>query len=310
MADPSTWPSRRKSLQGHQVESGKRLRQLPGAPNLQVFYDRQRGALQEAITRGRRLARRQSATLIRQYDIAGVGTLTTATPGFGLNRQHRSVIESRLSWWANAIDRDVGSLARTTTLAADAHYEPPWNQIRRDLKDLSWALGRSLYSAIDDHLGRQALAALDAWPYKTGLSRAMLFVEIMPGMTRDELMQASFQAGAGYSGYIKEGGFKVVRSTYTDKQGRERVRRKHVYSDEARLPAWKARYLVQTADGRWRFDTDAYERRKAAGGKLEMEADYKAAKGKPYRDLMTKPAPRTVRAIGDAAIAGTIKEAP
>lgn len=297
---PARWPSAgkwRRGVAGMWRQPGGRF-ELPEAPNMERFILLQRGALEAAI--------RKSRELTGKHD-----TGTGGAAPFGLNRQYRSVLEARIDYWRRAalapIARYEKGGAYTTSQAGEAHYEPRWADIQRDMRKLYGALAASIYGAMDEYLGGQALDALGEWPYKTGLSKALLHVEIAPGQSGDEIMRASLVAGAGYSGYIKQGGFRVVRSTYTDKKGTERVRRKHVYSDNERLPSWKARYLVQMADGRWRFDAEAYDRRKAAGGKLEMEDDYTPAKGKPYRDLMTKPANRTVKSIGREATAESVR---
>jgi len=295
---PATWPSTgkwRQGVAGRWRQPGGRF-ELPGAPNLERFALLQRGALQAAIRKSRQRTARHDA---------GFGS----APPHGLNRQYRSVIEARIAWWQRATLAPIGTYSRSTQKAGEAHVEPRWGDIQRDLRGLMGALAASLYASLDHHLGGMALDALANWPSKTGLSRAMLHVEIGPGMSGDEIMRASLVAGAGYSGYIKQGGFRVVRTTYVDKRGKQRVRRKHVYGDGDRMPSWKARYLVQMADGRWTFDSEAYERAKS-GGKFWGDPDYKPAKGKPYRELLTKPAPRTVKAIGRDAVDTTVKGAP
>lgn len=263
---------------------------LQDAPNIEAFFNRQRGALAAAISRSRRETRAWEA---------GKGTSGTAAP-FGLNRQYRSAIEARLQWWASAVDKSVASSSRAVKRGAEAHYEPDWTTIREDLRELWLGLGGSLYSAIDAHLGGQALHVLDNWPSKSGLSRALLTIDIEPGMSAGELMRASIVANAGYSGYITQAGYRM--KTYTTKSGR--TRRKKVYED-GKLPADKAAFLRQDDQGRWVFDEEAYladQRQKEAAG-------YKPAKGKPYQDLMVKPAKGVVAAIGRDATAGAVKEA-
>ncbi len=298
MADPSTWPSAGKHRQGVSPMWGRAPSgafRLPQAPHLERFALIQRGALQQAIKRSRERTSRHDA---------GVGS----APPFGLNRQYRSILEARMKWWAQAGTALAGTYARSTERAAEAHVEPNWGQIQRDLQGLMGALGASLYAAFDDNMGAQALAALAAWPDDTGLSRALLHAEIGPGAGgHGELMRGSLVAGAGYSGYIKASGFRVVRQQYITKKGEAKTRTKHVYG-EGRMPAWKARYLVKQADGRWRFDADAFEKAQAAGG-AEARADYKPAKGKPYHDLIARPARATVAAIGRQAVEGAVKGA-
>ena len=325
MADPSTWPSASKSL----IAVAPSTRQagqatLPGAPHLERFANLQAGALREAIRKGREQAERTSATLVRQYDTPR-GLVTTVTPGLGLNRQYRSVIEARMKWWQDrAIDAQIAtyehaseSVRRAATAridgysastkhAARLHVAPAWGEIRKSLRMLHSRMAQSLYAAFDLHLGTQALDALAAWPSKTGLSRALLSVQVAPGTSDASLMRGSLVAGAGYSGYIKAGGFRVKREEYTTKKGETKMRTKHVYQ-EGRLPYWKARYLVKDKDGRWRFDADRYEA-DAAGGAVVRDPDYKPARGKPYHDLLVKPTRATADAIGRAAAAGAVKE--
>lgn len=269
---------------------------LPGAPNLTAFALLQRAALQEAIRRGREKAQQQSAW-------------TGMAPPFGLNRQYASIIEGRIKWWreasAKVAAQEAAGLSAPTRHAAGLHMEPNWAQIQRDLSGLAGAMAVALYGALDDHIGRLALDMIAGWPVDTGLSRALLQAQIGPGTGgHGELMRASVVAGAGYSGYIKEGGFRVVRESYTTKKGEQKTRTKHVYGEGSRLPAWKVRYLVKKADGSWRFDVDAYDAAAASGRDVMgyRDPDRKPAKGKPYYDLMLKPAPAAVAATGTAAV--------
>jgi len=290
MSRIETWPSYQREIAGWEpqsaeVRSGQPVR-LPDAPNLERFYDRQRDALERAIQRGR-----------AKRDLIGA-------QGFGYNRQYKSRIEARIEWWRRAIDQDVSRYSATTREAADIHYEPNWDQMGKDLSTLGASVGVELWRAMDRHLGQMALDALDDWPVDSGLSAALIGLDIVPGSTSDELLASSLFAGAGYSGYIQEAGYKIEKIEYTDKKGRARTRRKRVYSEESRLPPWKVKYLVKTDGGAWTFDADAYERSKAS------DPDRKPAKGNPWRDLFLRKAPPTVKAIGDDATRHAVEGNP
>lgn len=295
-ADPSAWPSASKELLTATVRAQPGSVTLPGAPHLERFAALQVGAMQEAIRKGREQA--------AAWD-AGKGVPAGAPP-LGLNRQYRSMIEARIAWWQRAKIAPPGTYAKSTSHAAGATAEADWAQISADLQGLAGRLAAGLYTAFDEHLGGQALAVLDAWPHKMGLSRAMLQVEVAPG-SGGELMRGSHVAGMGYSGYIKEAGFRVKKETYTTKKGEQKTRTKHVYDEDRKMPAWRAAFLVKQADGKWRFDVEKYEAAKKANTDFVI-GDYKRAKGKPYRDLMLRPAAATVAAIGKDAVAAAVKE--
>lgn len=292
MARIEDWPSYQREAAGWEprsaeVRSGQPI-SLPAAPQLERFYDRQRGALALAISRSR-----------DKRAIHGA-------QGFGLNRQYQSQIEARIEWWRKAIDKDVARYSYTTREAGDVHFEPDWDQMGEDLSTLQASIAVELYRSLDRHLGSMANHALDVTPVDSGLSAALIGLEIVPGQSADELLQSSLYAGAGYYGYIQEAGYKIEKTEYVNKRGETKTRRKRVYKDEdaGKLPPWKAKYLVKTGGGGWVFDADAYE-------KARTEDPFtRPAEGKPWRDLFTKPAPKVVRAIGKEATENAVKGAP
>jgi hypothetical protein len=290
MARIEDWPSYQKEAAGWEpasadVRSGQPI-SLPGSPQFDRFYDRQRGALALAIARSRNKRAQHGGQ------------------GFGFNRQNKSQIEARINWWRKAIDRDVSRYKYTTREAADVHFEPDWDQMGEDLSTLQASIAVELYRSLDRRLGSMANHALDLTPVDSGLSAALIGLEIDAGQSADEILQTSLYAGAGYYGYIQEPGYKIEVTEYINRKGNTATRRKRVYKDDGGLPPWKAKYLVQNAGGGWVFDAEAYERAKA-------EDPFKRpAEGKPWRDLFTKPATKVVRAVGKEATENAVKGAP
>lgn len=176
-----------------------------------------------------------------------------------------------------AIERKLAWWARRQAAGATRYraeqdlVRPDWRRIRADLEGLLAAVGLAVVEQMDHHLGQQALDAQAAWPMDTGLSRVLLFFGIE---AHERYIQGSLGCGAPYTPYIRQ------RKTQSER---------------------RRAYLRQQPDGSWTFDEAAY----TAG-----ESGRKRAKGKPYADLITRPARRTAQAIGRDAIAQAAQEAP
>jgi hypothetical protein len=178
---------------------------------------------------------------------------------------------------------------------------PNWTQIRADLELLCATVGEAIVRAMDAHLGAQALAAQEAWPVDLGLSRALLYLKLDMGEMH---ITGTLGSGAPYTPYIREAVVRTrtgeaVGPTITDRAGKTR-------SGKRGLPGWKMAYLRKVGS-EWVFDAAAYEAGKRAPRALTTEGR-KPAKGRPFRDLITRPARATAQAIGADVVAAVNRE--
>lgn len=246
---------------------------------LRQFADIQGGGLERAIAR----SRNRAAVLGSQ--------------GFGLSRTNPSAIEAKIRYWSG--EKSKAPRAKLGDLVI-----PDWRQISADIDEMSRVVAEAALQALDDHFGAQAVRALEEWPVLTGLSRALLAYTI--DVTPTAII-ARIKSGAPYTPYIREPvvmtAMGVVRDASTvivDRTGKKRSKN--------RLPRWKAAYLVKDAAGNWTFDEAAYEAGK--GRRAPPNPDRKVAKGKPYQDLINRPARAVARAVGKQTVEKAAKEGP
>jgi hypothetical protein len=246
--------------------------------------------------------------------------------GFGLNRrkvrddsgnlqwEHRSNYERKLATWtkksAQYMRNVKGSfnskdfVLMTSSQAAEA---------QRILADGLADVDEGVASAFDSVLGAHALKMLEMWPIDSGLSKAAL------GMTTEfseNGMRVTVASSAPYVIFIREAYTFNAKGERTG--GGERLAgvskayRIKFKSGKWILPPWKARYLVQGADGRWSFDGAAYEADKFATEKrreAQIMKGGKATKGRPFHDYLgVKPSKRLAEETAKLAVENIVKE--
>ena len=196
--------------------------------------------------------------------------------GFGLNRVSPSIYETKKKAWETKAAHYMRNAPKSMGQAL-VFQTPAQRQAALDgLIRMGSAVDSGLLDAVDEVVGGHSLKVFSEWPVATRLSKSAIGEQLV---TEGDRVQVTVASGAPYTPYIKE-------ARVFNEKGEQ------IGGGKKAATAFKRRYLVKQADGSIVFDKVRYEAEKDTVQRATGQDDpeKKPAKGRPFRDLLQRPA--------------------